>query len=530
MIDTSGTESRRLAILAVFLAGAAFMLFWNLGRYALWDDETMTALAAEGVIETGDTSAMHGRNIAAYREGLLLKGLHDRSTPPLASYLAAVSLRVFGPSAWAARIPFAALGFSLMLFAAAVIWRSDPSLLSTFLWSAAILGNTSLMLFLRQCRYYSPVILLSVLIGFLYLKWEKGFSQLAALSILSFLLFAANSMNWLALSACLLVDYLFWKRKTEPIGVGQALAVIAIQGLLCGLLALIWNPLFTRFGSSVHAGSGWDRFELFYWNLRDLNAAEFMAGGLVLLAIPVAILRRDSWLMRGLAAIVVFVGVVSLVSPQTIANTRVADVRYLAPLIPVGIGVGVRLLTLLFSNAAGWAVVVALVAFWTNILNGTIIKQGMRSVPAEYLHELLTPNQEPYTPVIAWVNSHVKEGESIWVLPDHMTYPLMFHAPQAVYAWQLARSQRSDPEFKDLPPIHFKGVQSPDYLVVFGPAVVTVRSLIRNWKAAGVSYQEVGRINAFWKDLYRPELFWRTFTPILNYDPETQAIYIFKKS
>jgi hypothetical protein len=110
-----------------------------------------------------------------------------------------------------------------------------------------------------------------------------------------------------------------------------------------------------------------------------------------------------------------------------------------------------------------------------------------------------------------------------------MTYPLMYHAPDAVYAWQLRPDQKKQDQFKDLPDIHFQGIVSPDYIVVFGPSVIQIRSLLQRWKTMGVKYDEIYRINTFWKDLYRPELFWRTFKPITGFDIETQGIYIFKK-
>jgi hypothetical protein len=167
----------------------------------------------------------------------------------------------------------------------------------------------------------------------------------------------------------------------------------------------------------------------------------------------------------------------------------------------------------------------------TNIGTGKIlIQRQLDSHPISYVKELLSPNEEPYAPVSKWINENVHPGASVLVYPDYMMYPLMFHAPQAIYAWQLDLKDQQDPQFKDLPAIHFKGIKVPDYLIVFGPAITSIRMVLENWKQKGVDYKEVGRINTFWSDRYRPELFWRTFTPILNYDPETQAIYIFKKS
>src|SRR5688572_30746883 len=84
---------RRIAagppIAAGTLVASAALLFSGLGRYALWEDEAVTALHAQGVWRTGDTTAVVGRNVVGYRAGSPLSGLRERYTPPLACYMAA---------------------------------------------------------------------------------------------------------------------------------------------------------------------------------------------------------------------------------------------------------------------------------------------------------------------------------------------------------------------------------------------------------------------------------------------------------
>jgi hypothetical protein len=121
----------------------------------------------------------------------------------------------------------------------------------------------------------------------------------------------------------------------------------------------------------------------------------------------------------------------------------------------------------------------------------------------------------------------VPEGKSIWVLPDYAAYPLMFHAPRAVYAWQLPWPPRAD--FARLDPVNFQGLQAPDYLVAFGPALGEMARTLQSWNRPDVRYQPVATLDVFWKDTYRPELMWRTFAPITGFDPKTQAIYIFER-
>ncbi|HSV14981.1 MAG TPA: hypothetical protein VLI90_12045, partial [Tepidisphaeraceae bacterium] len=64
------------------------LIFARLGHYPLWDDEAITAMTARAVWRTGDTSArVDDHNLLAYRNGLLLRDLKDRFTPPLQFYL-----------------------------------------------------------------------------------------------------------------------------------------------------------------------------------------------------------------------------------------------------------------------------------------------------------------------------------------------------------------------------------------------------------------------------------------------------------
>jgi hypothetical protein len=141
---------------------------------------------------------------------------------------------------------------------------------------------------------------------------------------------------------------------------------------------------------------------------------------------------------------------------------------------------------------------------------------------------LLHPPPEPYTPTAQWINDHVPEGASIWVLPDNATYPLMFHAPRALYAWQLNWPPR--PDFAGLPPIHFKGREPPDYLIAFGPSLSEMVQALPKLNRPDVSYERVATINVFWRDLYRPELFWHFFEPITNFNPNSEAVYIFQRT
>jgi hypothetical protein len=513
--------------MALVVLAMAVLLFTRLGHYALWDDETMVGLIAKGIMRTGDTSVLldHG-NLLAYRGGLVVHNYCDRSTPPLPAYLTAGSFSLFGLNAWTARMPFALLGLATVALMMFEVRRQDWTTLAVF--ALGLLGNVSLILYFRQCRYYGPGIFFCVAIVWLYGKAKPSSRNLLVLAGLSVLLFASNYLTYLGLYLCLGVDYLIWKRKDWPPTWRSGLLLFGPQVIPNGAIAYIWNPLQTHFGDYEAMNSLGDRLTLFFWYWRDMNACEFFALPMLLLALGVGLFQRRLWLVRGCLALVIYIAVVTFTSPQPVHLTSVADIRYASAIIPLGIALEAGAICALLGRRPALAIGAALLVFGTNLLNGgPFLDGGFRSTIVSYVGELIHPPAEPYTPTADWINEHVPEGGSVWVLPDYATYPLMFAAPGALYAWQLPWPPRAD--FDNLPPIHFIGQQPPDYIVAFGPSVSQMVQTIQNWNRDDVSYRQVATIPVFWKDLYRPELFWRTFRPLPNFDLRSQAIYIFQR-
>lgn len=511
----------------MLLLFSSFLLFQNLGHYALWDDETYTALGAKGVLKTGDTSAVIDHNIVGFRGGIMLKELCDRFTPPLPTYLAAASFFVLGANSFAARFPFALCGLASLLLI--VIWlrRAKAPPLIWNLMLIAILGNASLFLYFRQSRYYAPVILSAIGLGYLYCNWRRTRLHILLFAFVSVCLFASNCIVFLEVYAALAVDYLFWGRRTIKLPLADWLLLFGPQAVAGIAISMVWNPFSTHHGGALFANNPMQRVTLFFWNLRDLNASEFGVVALLIAAPFLYFRHHDLWIIRGCIAILVSIAATCIFSPQPVALTSVADIRYIVPVIPLCILVEVLTLQS-FPRQFRWtAIPLAILAFHTNFFNGGFFqKEGVHSSSINFVKELISPPGDPYSATARWIDQNVGEGQSIWVLPDYMTYPLMFHSPKAVYAWQL--KWPPEEQFKDLPRIQFFGQEPPDYIIAFGPVVHKLERAIRDWKRPDLSYQKIATIDYFWKDLYRPELFWRQSIPISNYSRESEAIYIFK--
>jgi hypothetical protein len=516
-------------ILAVAILGAAaILMFARLGHYALWDDEAMTGLPAISVWRTGDTVALVDRNIVAYRSGAELRNLRLRYIPPFPFYLAAPFVGLLGAESLPARLPFALCGMATIFLLVGWLWKDNASLLTWLLLGLAILGNVSLFLYSRQSRYYSVAIAASAGLAYLYLHWDGLHRPAIIAALLSFCLFASNYFNYVALYVCMGIDYLIWRRKHAKLQ-GRDWLVLFLPQIVIGLpIALIWNPLRQNVTGSATANVLADKMVLFWWNLRDLNQCEFGVGLLFLLLPALYFILRDLWLLRGIVAFLVYILVVTLLSPQPVNQTVAADVRYLAPLIPLCIFLGMAVVRGISAGKWWLALPIAAVAFGTNVLQLYPFTTGeFRSTIVQYVRELLDPPNDPYREAAKWINAHVKERQSIWILPAYMTYPLMYHAPKAIYAWQL--SNPPEPQFAGLDPIHFRGVVPPDYVIAFGPVVRDVKEFLHDGESAGIEYKQIETLEIYWRDLYRPELFARTFKPITQFDRNLEAIYIFRR-
>ena len=144
--------------LAVLLVLAAFLIFFNLGAVYLWEDEAETALVAKSIWTQGIPKITDGINYFYQEQGKRV-GFGDvwAWTPWLQFYVASLSLRLFGSNALAARLPFAFVGWLSLLFLFRITDRLFDRLTARI---ALLLASCSvpLLLYIRQCRYYSLVI------------------------------------------------------------------------------------------------------------------------------------------------------------------------------------------------------------------------------------------------------------------------------------------------------------------------------------------------------------------------------------
>ncbi len=534
-----GMSKAKLLIGTFLLFGVGVLLFARLGHHPLWDDEATTALYGKAIWLHGDTFAFVGHNLIAFRSGAELRNLRNRYMPPLGYAVAAPFVGLLGDTAFAARLPFAVCGLLTVALIVYWMWQDDADILTWVLIAMAIVGNVSFVLFSRQCRYYPLAMFLSMALAYLYLH-RAGRRWVAwTIGLVSVCLLASNYLNYAALYACFLMDYLLWGRRAHRLKRSDWLGIWTPQLILGAPLLYIWNPLQAVRIWHVDTSSWFsDRVTLFGWNLREMNGCEFGVGVLIVLAPVLYLAVRDRRLVRGPLALLVYVLVITIASPQQVGMTSVATVRYLVPTIPLCMLIAVVAIRAVTARRAWLAVPLAAIAFGSNLLHGgpwsglgrrtafadEVDTRRLRSTLVDYVGELRSGLPTAYGATAEWINRNLEEEQKVWVLPNYATYPLMFHAPKVVYAWQLGWPPEE--QFKRLGPIHFRGRLLPEFVIVFGPTVTrpTVQAALRG------RYRQIDTIDRFWADLIRPELFYHAFRPIADFDRSDQAVYIFGKA
>lgn len=242
---------RRLHLEIPVLLGAvalfATMLFSHLSYPLLWQDEGETAMYATRVVETG-VPTVHGARNVVYEFGTnLAQGVKERFDVYIGTTWGHFYFAVPGvlwaagvddvyAKTWRLRLPFAlagAIGVALLGLAVTPALRGGTGWFLA-LYFALCAASVSLLLHLREVRYYALFVLIASAIWTLHLR-RTVFGRTGPLSyavwmtLLLFLLFNVFYSAWFAVVALLGAERLFdaWRRRRDGRSAAPALASLA---------------------------------------------------------------------------------------------------------------------------------------------------------------------------------------------------------------------------------------------------------------------------------------------------------------
>jgi 4-amino-4-deoxy-L-arabinose transferase-like glycosyltransferase len=150
--------------LAGLLAVSSFLLLYNLGGRLLWQDEAQTALIAKTVLAHGIPLVTDGINSFSQEYGVEAGADNIFKWHPwMEFYLTALSLKIFGINTFAAKLPFALMGIMIIMLVYFFAREISGSRRAAVLAAVMLVFSAQFLIMAKQARYYSPVMLFSIL-------------------------------------------------------------------------------------------------------------------------------------------------------------------------------------------------------------------------------------------------------------------------------------------------------------------------------------------------------------------------------
>ncbi|MGC3968765.1 MAG: hypothetical protein QM775_15780 [Pirellulales bacterium] len=264
-----------------------------------------------------------------------------------------------------------------------------------------------------------------------------------------------------------------------------------------------------------------------------MNACEFGVG-LVLAVAPLVFAWRRSWgSLRLWIACAIYIVVTTILSPQPIAKTLVADVRYLAPLIPALVALTILTFDRLGGGREIVVVPLAALCVLSNVAHKPWDRDAWRSTVAEYARELNKPRYVGTAALADWLKANSRPGETAWITPGEYTAEQIVASPHVIYGWQLENPRR-EADYADVNPVLFAGGEGVDYVIVLGFGNVedlvldhVKKNVLPKLAERGFVYEQVAYLPQYFDSRTRPELLWHWFRD-LPYDKTNRGITIFK--
>lgn len=404
--------------LGLVLTAASVLLLSNLGNVYLWGDEAATALVSKTILSHGIPMGSDGTNYFSQLAGAeCTKNMVWVWHPWFPFYLLAGFYALLGVSTVTARLPFALLGIATVGLAFCFgksLWKSRQA----GVYSAAVLlVSVPFLILVRQCRYYSPEIFLSLL-G-LYGCWmlqERRKHALVVFGVSAFLLFHTQYVQCAALLGAVIIHSLIFRRdRVKPLlAISAAVLVLNIPWIILfsGLSQVIGGNgnLSGKFISAVGVyGMDIGRY-VFHPSLLLLPALIWAGYWNRNHSLPARNpdTAQKLWLL-GTFAVLTVVGAA--------LTGQDAYFRYIGPVIPVAcLVIGLILASISRVHVAASVVLLVGIAAWLRM-------------PA-YLSEITGDYNGPAKGISAYLNQYGRDTDVVAV--NHEDLPVKFYTTMRV--------------------------------------------------------------------------------------------------
>jgi len=428
-------KNKTVAMLAIPILLAAFVLFFNLGDRLIWGDEAETALLGVNITKFGVPKATDGKNYIT----LLGAGSDTNKndiwvwSPWLDEYIAALSFSIFGKTTTAARLPFVLIAFCSVIFLALLAHRFYHKKKLTLFVTLLYVSNVAFLLHARQCRYYALICLAQICLIYGYHLLLKGCSKngifylVLALTVDFYCIYIVALPNVLAI---VIVTLIIHRRHTCLFkNVLKSLAIFSLFVIPWLLYAQPWHQSgymgFKDFGGKL------------FYRLMQIN---FHIVPVVLLLVPVIMYFTKREKLRKKSQDItqkdtkVFLWMLVLSHLLLLSVTPGYFFRYLIPLIPVFIllisviindYVRVRFLQYLLVATLSLSNIISVFGAFPFSMQHPVSMPIIR-----YLNEITSDYKNTLEDVVLFLKKNASSDESIAVLDPE--FPIIFYTDMQV--------------------------------------------------------------------------------------------------
>ena len=541
----------------VLLLASGYLLFKNLGDAALWSDEAETAIIGRNFLKTGHFTAWDGRNLACNRNGSFLDANLDDRNPPLQFMVTAFSFAAFGENNFAARFPFALIGFLTIVLLYGTLRVEFPRRPAVALYAAAFLGlSTEYLLYARNCRYYSIAAFFALLTFFAYRRFVRGpnVKNSLGLAASAICLYYSHPLVAVAFLIPLAVFHVFFElnrvAKKQWINLLQVCMVFALATAPYTLLHHSWSRPDMPHGVSLH-----EHFFILLRYLRDSLTTGIAPWAIVAASTALLATRSlDAEPHRGmklwlciLAGYIVLIGITTLQDlSKSQLYSRAADIRYLVAAFPFTAMLAGGLLERIGRKSKILGPSLALLALGTNITYALPRPDHHHQFPHapvysplyDYCREIHCHYNTATAAVAGFLMEHAERNGTFLAYPDYRNDPLKFYTGFRLICSAIldSTSNLGATRVRSLSPFLLKNESFPDWIIFFGkygygPEIMRYFSRTttgNNGVPAHCDYELAKELAVFPDESNRPEIFSHHFGEVVEVSPRDHVIIFHK--
>ena len=547
---------------------AAYLCLVNLDYAALWHDEAPAAFFGKALLQQGDIVGWDGRNLVGGTNGRTLNDELRDVLPPLMYVLNAAGFAVFGVNEIGARVVHAVIGIvALGVFYLLLRQHLSNYPRLMFFIFLFVAWSAQLLLYFRQSRYFSVMVLSLVLIFYFYeCYWRsRRLAYLPVIAVVAMLSFFNHYAGGAATMLSLAAYHLLFRARATTLREWVLFAICGAAVVAVGAGYLYWLGViggersgFMAFAGQVPAPYQGDSpaFVLFLQRIwiyiRELFTADWISwpvflwfAGLGLLAYQVRrkqVRRRanDGGSISEKNLPLVAVGKIILMgalfalfsaalSSQAVWAYQFADLRYYVGALPLLLAMKglfvewawrrhiiagvVALVVLLFTSAGAYP------------FNIVMYFSGERTLGLhlfEFIREVHRPYRDSIRVVSEYLLAHAEQDDLVYVSTFADREALIFTTGHHVlFCWALDEKSplpRAKIESLDAPYI-WSDEHIPDWIIVFGPLRKNYREMVL------IDYFLSAEPDVHSYPTQRPELNMHAFTPL----PEKRGVHILRR-